>query len=182
MDEVREKKEVVAVAKEKKKNFMLQLKETFIAKDIREVVHNVSDEYVVPNIKKGIFDTFTNGLKMLLGIESGKATSPQGTQVSYHSFYDRKNSESERPLRVRNRYAVRDMIFDDRGSAEKVLDNMRDLIMANKAVSVADFLDMTGNDSNYTDCKYGWVDLRNVGVYRTDDGYRIDLPRPELLD
>ena len=184
MDEQKEKAEVVAIAREKKKSFMAQLKETFVAKDIREVVKDVNEEYIVPNIKKGIFDTFTNGLGLFLGVESKKSSSASvpGSQVSYRSFYDKKNAEENRPFRARTRYSMRDMLFDDRGDAEKVLENLNDRIAVAHSVSAGDFLDMCGCPTNFTDYKYGWTDLRGVGVYRSSDGYRIDLPRPEPLD
>lgn len=185
MDE-RKKLEPVASATEKKKSFGERLKETFIQEDIKEVGRHVTGDVIVPAIRKGFYETITSGLGMLLGIDQKKssATVP-GAQVSlvpYREFYERRNDSTRSPMRARTSYPVKDMIFDDRDSAEKVLESMNDLILATKSVSVADFLELCGYDPNYTDFKYGWVNLKNAGTYQTDDGYRIDLPRPEPLD
>ena len=182
MDE-RKKQEVVAVAKEKKKSFADQLKETFIQEDIKEVGKHVTDNVIVPAIKKGFYETITGGLGMLLGIDSKKSSDTvRASQVSYRAFYDKKNDE--RPLRARTTYSVRDMVFDDKDSAIKVLDSMNDLIYSRKSVCVADFLEMCGHEQDvvYTDYKWGWTDLRGVNVYGSSDGFRINLPKLEPLD
>ena len=182
MDE-RKSLEPVAKATEKKKNFGERLKETFIQEDIKEVGRHVTSDVIVPAIKKGFYETITGGLGMLLGVDQKKSSaSVPAAQVSYRSFYERRNEQAREPMRARTSYPVKDMVFDDRDSAERVLESMNDLILAAKSVSVADFLELCGHDPNYTDFKYGWTNLKGAGTYKTDDGYRIDLPRPEPLD
>ena len=46
----------------------------------------------------------------------------------------------------------------------------------------ADFYDALGLDTEYTDNKVGWKDLRNAQIERRRDGYGFILPRPEYID
>ena len=74
-----------------------------------------------------------------------------------------------------------DLIIASRAEAEQVLDEMYELLDTYKQVTVADFYDMLGISSEFTDNKYGWTNLNGARVIRVRDGYRIDLPREQVL-
>ena len=60
---------------------------------------------------------------------------------------------------------------------------MEEIIATYGLVSVADFYELVGVPSNYTDNNYGWSNLRNAYVDRLrDGGYIIKLPRAFQLD
>ena len=44
-------------------------------------------------------------------------------------------------------------------------------------VKIADLYDLVGMDSNYTDNRYGWTNLRSAQVVRVRDGYLLKLPK-----
>lgn len=58
---------------------------------------------------------------------------------------------------------------------------MDDLMRKYETVSVADLYELLGLDFNYTDEKWGWVNLDDAGIRRVRNGYLLDLPKPESL-
>ena len=71
-----------------------------------------------------------------------------------------------------------DVYFDSRGEAELVRDGMLEALDVYKQVTVADFYDLAGVTTEFTDNKFGWVDLRGIEVRRSPRyGYYIVLPK-----
>jgi len=143
-------------------------------------------DYLIPTIK----DTLVDMGKMLLdAIFYGSTTvhkHSSGTnkpvKVSYSSYYDSDKKPKRSEERKLSSYDFSQVVLNSRGDAEDVLDMMIDMIRDYKAVSVADFCDLVGVESNFTDNKYGWTDLTRVTVSRTRDGYIINFPKPVCLD
>ena len=71
----------------------------------------------------------------------------------------------------------RDVIFEARGDAEVVLYNMCEMLSEYDVVSVADFLNLSGEKSSYVDDKFGWFDLSDARVEHVRDGYIVNLPK-----
>lgn len=59
---------------------------------------------------------------------------------------------------------------------------MFDLIGKFEQATVEDFYELVGETSQYTDSKWGWTDLRDVGVIRSGGAYLLNLPKPIPLD
>jgi hypothetical protein len=59
---------------------------------------------------------------------------------------------------------------------------MDELIETYGLVRVADLYDLVGITGNYTDNKYGWMNIRNADIVRVRDGYMIKLPRAMPID
>lgn len=73
-----------------------------------------------------------------------------------------------------NTYAVR---FESEKAAQNVIDAMKTMIHNYGMVSAADFYDMVGVGSDYTDSKYGWKSLDGTQIERHADGYSIEFPK-----
>jgi hypothetical protein len=84
--------------------------------------------------------------------------------------------------RGRATHNFQEYVAGSRVEAEAVIDQMFDLLSQFQVVTVADFYDMIGESSHYTDQKWGWVDLRGAQVQRVTHGYLIDVPKPIALD
>ena len=97
-------------------------------------------------------------------------------ELSSHTHHRRSNRRS----RVLG-YDYEDVILETRREAEEVLNRMEDLIDSYGVVSVADLYDLVGISGNYTDNKYGWMNLRSAGIERTRDGYMLLLPKVKPL-
>ena len=82
----------------------------------------------------------------------------------------------------RGRFRYEDIIFPNRGEAEKVLDKMEELIDYYGLVSVADLYELVGLAGDYPDNKYGWTSIRSAEVMRVRNGYILKLPKAIVLD
>lgn len=163
------------VKKKKKTRFA----DIFTSEDLNNVKSYVIDDVLLPAVKRAINDIVSEGIHMLLyGEKSTKSNTP-GSRVSYRSYYDRSDSRISRDTSPVYNYD--EIVLESRSEAEDVLSRMDEIIDQYGIISVADFYDLVGVSSNYTDNKYGWVDIRTAEVIRTRDGYKIKLPRAKAL-
>ena len=159
---------------------------TFIAGDANSVWETILMDVLVPSFKKLISEGITTAADLFIYGESrGRGRSRSDSKVSYRSYYDdrygdRRDSDT-REVR-RNRFDFDDLLFDDRGTAEIVLDHMHDTIKRYGFVTVADMYDMADVTAPYTSNKYGWTNLRTADVKRVRDGYIIELPKAMPID
>lgn len=104
----------------------------------------------------------------------------KGSRASYQRYYDDRRDDRRdygRPRAVSG-FDYDDIVFDTRGDADLVLDQMESAINQYSLVSVADLYDLAGiTCRSYTANKYGWTDLRGAKVVRVRDGYILELPR-----
>ena len=169
-----------------KKNEVRKIADIFISEDVANVKSYIFMDVLVPAIKKAIYDIVTNGIDMFLygGTGKGKSSS-SGTKVSYRNYYDQKNTSSSRGsenTKPRNGFEYEDIIFDNRGEAEAVKQQMQAAVGKYGFVTVADLYDMVDLPAPYTSQKYGWLDVSNAETSRTRDGYMLKLPRAVPID
>lgn len=175
--EDKKKIEKVANGSRTKKSGARTLKDIFISEDVANVKSYVLMDILVPTIKKAVSDIVTNAVDMILYGESGHSRKrPNASKVSYREYYDRRQEERAQP-RVRSTYDYDDILFDNRGEAEAVLDLLCEQIETYGMVSVADLYEAVGETGTFTDNKYGWTNLRGTEVRRERNGYVIKLPR-----
>lgn len=171
-------KVVTGDVKQRKKTGLSKAANTFLPGDVDSVKSYILMDVLVPSIKRAISDIVCNGINMLLGEPNRSKNNSVGAKVSYRQYYqDRDDRRDYARPRSQAQYSYDDIIFDDRGDAEAVLERMEELLERFDVVSVADLFDMAGISCNYTDNKYGWTDLRSAHVERVRDGYIINLPR-----
>lgn len=170
-----------------KKNEIRKFADIFISEDISNVKSYIFMDVLVPAIKKAIYDIVTNGIDMFLYGGTGKGkSSPSGTKVSYRSYYDQnRNNNGNRGsenTKSRSGFEYDDIIFDNRGEAEAVKQQMQAAIGRYGFVTVADLYDMADLPAPYTSQKYGWMDVSGAEATRTRDGYMLKLPRAVPID
>ena len=182
----REEKKIEKVAtgkvKTKKKSGATKFADVFITEDIGNVKDYIIYDVLLPAAKKTISEIVSNGIDMILYGET-KSHKSRGSKVSYSKYYDDRDDDYRRSSR-RSRvigYDYEDVILETRREAEEVLNRMEDLIDSYGVVSVADLYDLVGISGNYTDNKYGWMNLRSAGIERTRDGYMLLLPKVKPL-
>ena len=90
---------------------------------------------------------------------------------------DKKAATQNKPVKIGICFNYDDITFATRGDAESVLMRMDELIDVYGSACVADFYDLAGVTGNYTDNKYGWIDLQSATVIRMRDGYIIKFPK-----
>ena len=184
-------KVTTGVVKKQKKGFMRRIAGTFLEEDGKSVGNYVMYDVIIPAIKNLVGDMVVGGVEMFLGGEKkGRNTRREGGRsvTSYGKFYKQSDRERKYEKRTisdvgRSRHQFNDIVMETRGEAEEVLSLLVDLTIDYDGATVADFYDLVGVESTYTDRKYGWDDLRGVAIGRVrGGGYVINFPRTILMD
>lgn len=180
--------------KKKEKGFKRYLK-AFIDENVEEIVGSDPDgikvsifKVLIPGTKKLILDIGNSILyKGGRSPYSKKASSVSWT--SYSNSYDNGYSQTKRQIEEKqNRpMTVRDydnVVFDNRGDAERVLAAMEEIIAMSGIVTVAQFYDLAEveEDVSWTTNKFGWKSVKNARISRDADEYCILLPKAMPLE
>jgi hypothetical protein len=192
-DEHKIKKVTTGVILKKKKNFLNSFTQTFFGDDAKNVASYVLWDVLIPAAKNTISEMVSTGIEMLLfGEERGSRTrrDKDRSYVSYSSYYKDRDRGRDRGVRTSDRFDNRsraqhnfdDVIIDTRAEAENVLSLLVEQIDQYDMATVADFYDLVGISSDFSDNKYGWTNLNRSEVVHTRDGYIIRLPKPYPLD
>lgn len=180
-DEEREKLEKVTTGtvKRREKNGIGKVAEILLPQDLSNMKKHLVDEVLVPRIMSTIVDLVTDGVNLLVYGDTKKGKKKgNGYYVSYdsrdrfESSGSKRNDRSTRP----SRFSFDDLIFDDRGDAEIVLDRLDEIIEKYGFASVLDLYDIVGLTGEYTDRNYGWSSIRTADVKRIADGYILKMP------
>lgn len=170
-------------AKTKKKSGVSKLADIFTPGDVTDVKSYIIEDVLIPAVKKAISDIVKNGIDMIMyGGKSPNRNRTSSEKVSYRNYYDDRRDDYRRPSGVRRRFDFDDIIFETRGEAEAVLDQMYDTIKEYGFVTVAAMYDMADLTQPFTSNKYAWTSLHTAEVVRDRDGYIIKLPKAMPID
>lgn len=161
--------------------------DVFIAEDASNVKSYMFSEVLIPAAKKLLWDIITDGAGMFLFGETGRASKnrPGASKVSYTKYYedprdDRRYSSTGKAKRG---FEYDDIIFDNKGDAEVVLDRMCEVIDTYGFVTILDLYDLADLTAPaHTSNRYGWTNLRSAETVRVRDGYILKLPRASVID
>lgn len=185
-EKVKIEKVVSKNVRKKKKSIAQKAGSAVFEGDTRDVGNSILWDVIVPAAKSLLSDIVKNGIEMLLygsGSEDHKSYRDRGrSYVSYERYYDRKDDRGSRSSRNRAVHDFDDILFDSRYDAEHVLTRLVDIVEDYDTVSVADFYELAGIESSYTDRNWGWDSLGKAYVDRTRDGYVIRFPRTIPID
>lgn len=176
----------------KKKSLGRKFVEIFFAdgESIGDIKTYVVEEIIVPSIKENIADAINGAIGMLFFGEarrrSGSKKNSGSTKVNYGGYFngggDTRRERMPKSSRDRDSVdALDDFIFESRQDAEQVYDEMMEILDKYEQVTVADYLDLLGITSEFTDHRYGWANLSGMRVVHVRGGYRIELPRQVAL-
>lgn len=176
---------------QRKKPLGRQIAETFTGDGFQTVGHYVLFEIMIPAAKDMLFDVITGGAAhSLFGDNSGRRSNVvrrAGQAVTNQYWSSTKNQNDRVPLPARaipaqSRYNFDDIVIDDRGKAEEVIDQLVLLIEEYEVARVQDLFELVGITGHYTDQAWGWTDLRTASVTRTKEGYLLNLPKPKPIE
>ena len=185
-DKPREKVEkiITGKAKSKKKTELRKAADTFLVDDVAKVKSYVLMDVLIPALKKAISDIVVNGIDMMLygeTVHAGKnGRSSRVGYSNYSNYYDKVRDPREERVRstARAGYDYGEVIVETKGEAEVVLEKMDEIIATYGTASVADLYDLCDiTTGNYTDNKYGWINLSTADSVRCPDGYILRLPK-----
>lgn len=177
-DDKKIEKVVKGTVRTKKRSGLTKITDQLVSEDVNNVKSYILTDVFIPAIKKLVYDIITDGFSMVLYGSTGAGKKKTiGSNVSYRQFYDRRDDDRRTPSSS-SRFEYDDLIFDSRGEAEAVLNQMDVIIDTYGVVSVADLYDLADLSAPYTSNKYGWTNVSTADVARLrDGGYVIKLPR-----
>lgn len=156
----------------------------------------VNDEIVKPAIKNIIVDAVTSGINMIMygerggvsrGYRGGQSRGYQGgvqPRTNYNSRYTQHQPDPVQPREVsRTRHGVEEYLITDRADAAHVLVQLTENADVYGTVSVADYYDLIGVPSVYTDNQYGWSHdlITRATITPVRQGYVIRFPQVEVI-
>lgn len=167
--------------KTRKKSEITKFANVFISDDVKNVKQFLVMDILVPTIKKAILST----VDMILNGGNSTYTDRRSTsKVSYRKYYDDpRDRHTASETRVRPRFDYDDIVFETRGEAEAVLEEMLNVVDRWGFITVGDMYDMVDLPQPYTSNKYGWMNLANSDVVRLNSGgYILKLPKAAPID
>lgn len=188
-EEAKKKLEKVVSGKvvSREKPLSAKFAEVFLSDDVKSVKGYVIFDVLIPAIKNALSEMITGGINMILFGESRSSYSrkdPNYTSYgSYRTTYKYGSSSNVRDTYDRReRYDYRDIILESKAEAQHVIDTLVDMIEDFGQATVADLYDAVGITSDYTDNKWGWVNLKEAYTRRVREGYLLVLPKATLID
>ena len=158
----------------------------------------VNDEIIKPAVKNIIYDAITSGLSRALNMDHKQyrgghtpynrpggtsAHRPSGTNYSNRYNNSRPVEHEERRTARPARYGVEEYIIEERFDAAHVLTTLTENADMYDSVSVADYYDLIGVPSNFTDNSYGWTidTITQASIVPVRGGYIIKFPSVEVI-
>lgn len=172
-------KVVKGTVRTKKRSGLTKITDQLVSEDVNNVKSYILTDVFIPAVKKLVYDIITDGFSMILYGSTGAGKKKTiGSNVSYSQLYGRRDDDRRTLSTSSSRFEYDDLIFDSRGEAEAVLNQMDVIIDTYGFVSVADLYDLADLSAPYTSNKYGWTNVSTADVARLrDGGYVIKLPR-----
>ena len=183
-------KVVTGTVKTKKKSEARKFADVFITEDIHSVKTYVFSDVIVPAVVDLVEDIVVGGIRMILRGDSGSRRDRRDRDRGYTNYSrfsssrdrDRDRDRDDRRREGGSRFDYEDLVFETRGDAEAVRDELEEEIEKYGMVTVAALYDMADRTAPYTANRYGWTNIRHADIVRTRDGYLIRLPRAVAID
>ena len=180
-------KVVTGEVKTRSRSLLGKVADILVNQDVENVKEHVVDDVIIPSIKHTVVDALVRLVELFFDT---RRTKPSGEKTSYTNYYNKGSSSSSKPAaseQDRTSYGSKKkdfetVIVETRAEAEDVIDALSTAIVTYDSVSVADFHDIIGVQSYFTDNKYGWTNLAGAKVERVSGGYLIKLPPPVALE
>ena len=174
----------------RKKSLGRRFFDIFIDENVGDVKTYLIYDVLVPAVKENIADLINSAVSMLFFGEASRRVIRRNngngnSKINYGGYFNGGAKNERLPSYGRSRIAHNfdDVVFETRADAEMVLDGMVEILKDYNQVSVADLYDLAGKSTEFTDNKYGWIDLRGARVVGSPSrGYIIDLPKCVTLE
>lgn len=179
-------------AVQRKKPLGRRIQENFMGADAKSVGQYVVMEVILPQIKDLIYDVGSSALqRALFGAVGGKTYTSASRRGGYsptpYSTISSGAVSKQQPTKSVTAASDEfdEIIVENRGEAQGVMDKIGNLIETYGMASVSDLKSAVGLTGTFTDEKFGWVtmggtDIRRVGG--NQPGYLLVFPRVQELN
>jgi len=176
----------------KKQSLSKRFISTFLCADKEEVKSYLIEEVIIPALKENIADFINCAVSMFLFEEVSRRPYSRGgrngqggtTQTNYGKFYGQKTERLSNFQKPRANHNIEEVYYETKSDASLVLDGMLEILNSDAGqVTVADFYDLSGMSTTFTDNNFGWRELRTARIMGSPSrGYWIELPKPIALN
>lgn len=188
----RPKLEAVVTTKviQRKKPLGERFKDIFFNGEFKGATRYVIMDVILPAAKNMMVDATTEGIKRVVYGESSPSRrrfSPgmREPRFSYNRPVMHREPSAmlpgQPPIAPQGRDKP-DLVFVNRDEAEKIIEQMSNVLDKYEVVSVADLYELSGLPVTNIDYIWGWTSLGYAKVLQIREGYLIDLPRPEPIN
>ena len=166
-------------AVKKKKSVIDKFKDSFLGES-ENLGDYILNDVLIPAFRDTISDMGIGVIERMFGNgrsrnRSSNIVRDRGrSYVSYNSNSDRGRRDVDKNSRARHEFDT--IAFTNKWEAEEVLSSLVELVLKYGEVSVREFYELSNIESDYTDDKYGWTNLRDAYVDRTRNGHVIVFP------
>lgn len=179
-EEKKTEKIVQGKVKTRKQTFGRKVAKAIFAEELPDVKEHVIWDVMIPGVRDGIRNALINIVESIFGGGIGNQIRG-GSRVSYRNgggtAYDRQfNNSANRGRRSEGMYTFEDVIFDNRGEAEEVRDQLNYNIERYGYVSILDYYDMCGLRTRPSDANFGWTNIQYASIDRVSGGWLLRLP------
>lgn len=74
-----------------------------------------------------------------------------------------------------------DIVIPSKADAEAVQDALLKLLDRYEVVTLADYLDLVGLSSTFSDARIGWTELNDILIQPLKGGFVLFLPEPKII-
>lgn len=156
----------------------------------------VNEEIVKPAIKNIIVDAVTSGINRLIyGDNQPRTGGGRSVHSSHRSGYTPRTNYASRYPNAQpeprdrlvsprsSRYGVDEYVIEERFDAAHVLTSLTEQADMYDNVSVADYYDLIGVPTQFTDNSYGWTheSIIQASILPVRGGYVIKFPSVEVI-
>lgn len=176
----------------RKKSMGRKARDAVVAADFKSVGSYLFHDVFIPALKNMIVDTAVRGIERTMygerAIRTRNNIGNRESRLTTHRYpYEQRHSDPLNRNRAidangrqisqrsvdRERY-----ILATREDADRVIDEMTDIIERDDFVTLATLKELIGVRSDHVDYKWGWRSLVGVQSLQVREGYLIDFPSP----
>lgn len=177
-------KVVSGSVKTKKPSSTKKVANAIFAEDMSQVKEHIVWDYVIPYFSDFLRNLGISTIEAIFG-RSGSRSNTPGSHYNYNKVSirnDPRGNNQNGYNRNYNRggYSVNDIVLDNRGDADMVLDSLYSIIKEYSIATIGDLYELVGISPQFTDQKWGWTDISGARVESAyGGGWLIRLPNPK---
>ena len=157
-----------------------------IVKNLQEIKSHFIEDVIIPSTLEWLFEVCSGFVNDMFKSPSvGRSTPLRSYSGGSYTAYSKTNKSLKSRYREESSANVsyKDISFDSRRDAEKVIADLRGDIIEYGLVSVQDLCQYSGVEGTWADVNYGWTNLDRANSYHARDGrYYLNLPEPKPIE
>lgn len=165
-----------------KDTFGKKVWKTFVPTDLKDIRAHAVNQIIVPGLKAAALSLVELALYGSVGNRRSTSGVAQRTNYSYISSGNHQTNTPAITQKDRATHNFQNIIFATYQDAEDVISTMLDLADRYNRLTVAQFYDLAGLESDWASENWGWTSFQRLETKAVRGGYIIDVSPPVLLN